>query len=148
MALTHHSALSTDFSGFINQVACDSTSKECISGKCSKCKDAIDKFAPDNSSSITQWRSVDNRMEKVDNTGTVEKCFLQLKNILLFFNLHINCFHLSMQQTEVYLVRIVQLPGFEATPSLRSDLTRTSQPLWAWSNLLFLRPYPCGDLTF
>ena len=82
VTLKDHTALSTDFSGFINQVACDLTSKECMSGKCSKCKDEIDKFAPDNSSLIAhyqQWQSVDNHMEKVDITGTVEECFLELK---------------------------------------------------------------------
>ena len=91
MALKDQTALSTNFSGFINQVTCDSTSKECMSGKCSECKDAIDKFAPDNSSSIAhyqQWRSVDNRMEKVDITGTVDECFLELKVQVCPFLLH------------------------------------------------------------
>ena len=91
VALKDQTALSTDFSGFIDQVTCDSTSKECMSGKCSECKDAIDKFAPDNSSSIAhyqQWRSVDNRMEKVDIRGTVEECFLELKVQVCPFLLH------------------------------------------------------------
>lgn len=91
MTLKDHTALSTDFSVFINQFACDLTSKECMSGKCSKCKDKIDKFAPDNSSLIAhyqQWRSVDNHMEKVDITGTVEECFLELKAQLWPFLLH------------------------------------------------------------
>ena len=62
-----------------------------MSGKCSECKDAINKFAPDNSSSIAhyqQWRSVDNRMEKVDITGTVEECFLELEVQVWPFLLH------------------------------------------------------------
>ena len=56
VALKDYTALSTDFSGFINQVACDSTSKECMSGKCSECKDAINQFAPGNTSSIVHYQ--------------------------------------------------------------------------------------------
>ena len=61
-----------------------------MSGKCSECKDAIDKFAPDNSSSIAhyqQWRTVNNRME-VNITRTVEECFLELKVQVCPFLLH------------------------------------------------------------
>ena len=92
VALKDQTALSTDFSGFIDQVTCDSTSKECMNGKYSECKGAIDKYAPDNSSSIAhyqQWRSVDNRMEKVDITGTVEEWFLELEAQVCPFLLHI-----------------------------------------------------------
>lgn len=91
VALKDHTTLSTDFSGFINQVTCDSSSKECMNGKCSKCKDVIDKFTPENSSSIAhyqQWRSVDNRVEKLDITGTVKECFLELKVQVRPFLLH------------------------------------------------------------
>lgn len=62
-----------------------------MTGKCLKCKDAIDKFAPENSSSIAhyqQWQSVDKHTEKYDNTGTAEECFLELKAQVQSFLLH------------------------------------------------------------
>lgn len=110
MTLKDHTALSTGFSGFINQVTCDSTSKECTSGKCSKCKDEINKAA-DNSSLIAhyqQWRSVDNCMEKVDITGTVEECFLELKAQVRPFLLHT---HVKRKQSASFKSLVEECDG-------------------------------------
>lgn len=63
IALKEYTALSSEFSGFITQITCDSSSKECMSCKCSDCKDMIDEFAPNDCSPALcyhQWRSVDN----------------------------------------------------------------------------------------
>ncbi len=90
MALKDHTTLCTDFSGFINKVTCDSSSKECMNGKCSKCK-KMRLTTLLNSSSIAhyqQWRSVEYRAEKLDITGTVEECFLELKTQVQPFLLH------------------------------------------------------------
>ena len=74
--------MSTDFAEFAEQVTCDSSAKVCMSGKCSKCANTINKYAPvNNSISIhyQQWQSVDNRIEKVDRMGTVGDCFEELQ---------------------------------------------------------------------
>ena len=50
VALKEHTCLNSDFSAFIEQVTCDTSSKECMSGKCSECANAIEKYAPANKS--------------------------------------------------------------------------------------------------
>ena len=65
--------------------------QECMSGKCSECANAIEKYAPANKSYpiyYQQWQSVDNRVEKVDITGTVDDCFDKLKTQVGPFLLH------------------------------------------------------------
>ena len=81
MALKEHTSMNSDFSAFIKQVTCDASSKECMSGKCSECANAIEKYAPANKSypiHYQQWKSVDNRFKKVYITGTVDDCFDKL----------------------------------------------------------------------
>ena len=58
-----------------------------MSGKCSECANAIEKYAPANKSypiHYQQWQSVDNRVEKVDIMGTVDDCFDKLKTSWAF----------------------------------------------------------------
>ncbi len=79
-----HTMLSTEFKSFINQVNCDSSSKDCMSFKCSKCKDLIDTFTPSNPAEIMkyqQWQT-DDKMEKVDIIATVSDAFVELKSQL------------------------------------------------------------------
>lgn len=79
VAFKEHTTLNNDFA---EQVTCDPSAKVCMSGKCSKCANAIDKYAPLNNSNpvhYQQWQRVDNRVEKVDKTGTVGDCFKELK---------------------------------------------------------------------
>ena len=81
-----------------------------MSGKCTKCKDEIDKFAPDNSSLIAhyqQCRSVDNCME-VNITGTVEECFLELKAQVRPFLLHI---HVKRKQSASFKSLVEECDG-------------------------------------
>ncbi len=82
--------LSTEFKSFINQVTCDSSSKDCMSSKCNKCKDLIDTFTPSNPAEIMkyqQWQT-DDKMEKVDIITTVSDTFVELKSQLRVFLLH------------------------------------------------------------
>ena len=83
--------MNNDFSAFTEQVVCDPAAKICMTGKCSKCADAIDKYAPVNNSHPVhhqQWESVNNRVEKVEKTGTAGGCFDELKKQLGPFLLH------------------------------------------------------------
>ena len=62
-----------------------------MSGKYSKCANAINKYDPANRSHpvrYQQWQSVDNRVEKVDKMGTVGDCFDELKTQVGPFLLH------------------------------------------------------------
>ena len=82
VALKEHTSLNTEFSAFIEQVTCDASSKNCMSGRCSECENAIEKYALVNnfySIQYQQWQSVDNRVEKVNITGTVDDYFDELK---------------------------------------------------------------------
>ncbi len=91
VALKDHVILGTDFSEFIDHITCDSSNKECMNGECSSCQNSIDAFVPDDGTSILcyqQWRSVDNRAEKVDISGTAEECFLELQGQVRPFLLH------------------------------------------------------------
>ena len=93
VALKEHTTLNTDFAAFTEQVICDLSAKVCTSGKCSKCANAIDKYAPVNSSNpvhYQQWQSVDNRVEKVNIKlmGMVGDCFEKLKTQVGPFLLH------------------------------------------------------------
>ena len=91
VALKEHTTLNTDFSAFTEQVTCDPSAKVCMSGKCSKCANAINKYDPVNRSHpvrYQQWQSVDNRVEKVDKMGTVGDCFDELKTQVGPFLLH------------------------------------------------------------
>ena len=91
VALKEHTTLNTDFAAFTEQVTCDPSAKVCMSGKCSKCANAIDKYAPVNNSNpvhYQQWQSVDKRVEKVDKMGTVGGCFEELKTQVGPFLLH------------------------------------------------------------
>ena len=45
VALMEHTTLNTDFAVFTEQVTCDLSAKVCMSGKCSKCTNAIDEYA-------------------------------------------------------------------------------------------------------
>jgi len=53
VALKEHTSLNTDFSAFIEQVACDASSKQCMSGMCSNCANFVEKYAPTNKSQFT-----------------------------------------------------------------------------------------------
>lgn len=56
-----------------------------------KCQNAIEKHAQVNKSHpihYQQWQSVDNRVEKVDITGTVDDCYDELKTQVGPFLLH------------------------------------------------------------
>ena len=82
VALKEHATLNTDFSAFIEQVTCDPSAKLCMSGKCSKCANVINKYDPANRSHpvrYQQWQSVDNHVEKVDKMRTVGDCCDELK---------------------------------------------------------------------
>ena len=45
VALKSDSDLSTNFSTFVNQIVCDSQSKECMSKECLACKDKLNIFS-------------------------------------------------------------------------------------------------------
>ena len=85
VALKDHTTLNTDFSAFIEQVTCDPSTKVCMSGKCSKCANAIYKYDPANRSHPVRYH---NRVEKVDKMGTVGDCFDELKTQVGPFLLH------------------------------------------------------------
>ena len=90
LALREHSSLSTEFSSFIEQVTCDTTSK-CTTRECSTCVDLIDDFAPQSSSvtlQYSQWKSIDSRIEKAVMTDTVDAVYNELKKQLTTFLLH------------------------------------------------------------
>lgn len=90
VALKEHTALSIDFKSFVSQVTCDPSLKDCMSSKCTKCKDLIDTFTPSNSDDTLkyqQWQS-DEKVEKVDIIATVGDAFAELKKKLHFFLIH------------------------------------------------------------
>ena len=90
VALKQHTTLSTDFRSFVSQVTCDPSSKDCMSSKCSKCKDLIDTFTlsnPDDTVKYQQWQT-DEKMEKVDIIASVSDAFAELKTQLRFFLIH------------------------------------------------------------
>ena len=67
------------------------TSKKCMTRECSICHDMIDGFAPQaHSESLPyyQWKSTDNRIEKLVATDTVDIIFNELKKQLNTFLLH------------------------------------------------------------
>lgn len=91
VALKEHTTLNTDFTAFIEQVVCDPSAKVCMTGKCSKCSSAINKYVPVNNSHpihYQQWQSVDKRVEKVELDRTSGECFEELKKQLVPFLLH------------------------------------------------------------
>ena len=91
VGLGEHTSLSTEFSSFIEQVTCDPTSKKCMTRECSTCHDVIDGFAPQaHSESLPyyQWKSTDNRIEKIVATDTVDNIFNELIKQLNTFLLH------------------------------------------------------------
>ena len=91
VGLGEHTSLSTEFSSFIEQVTCDPTSKKCMTRECSTCHDMIDGIAPQaHSESLPyyQWKSTDNRIEKIVATDTVDNIFNELINQLNTFLLH------------------------------------------------------------
>ena len=62
-----------------------------LAQKSAECANAIEKYAPANKSYTIyyqQWQSVDNQVEKVDITGTVDDCFNKLKTQVGPFLLH------------------------------------------------------------
>ena len=83
--------MSTERSSFVEQVTCDLTSKKCMTRECSTCHDMIVGFAPQaHSESLPyyQWKSTDNRIEKIVATDTVDNIFNELKKQLNTFLLH------------------------------------------------------------
>ena len=91
VALKEHTTLNTAFAAFTEQVTCDPSAKVCMSGKCSKCTNPINKYTPVNSSNpvhYQQWQSVDNRVEKVNIMEMVGDCFEKLKTQVGPFFLH------------------------------------------------------------
>lgn len=91
VALKKYSDLSTDFSSFVNQIVCDSQSKECMSNECLVCKDKLNSFSPQNpSTSIVyhQWQTSNSRVEKVAIMSTVQEAFDELKQQSKHFLLH------------------------------------------------------------
>ena len=90
LALKEHTELYTDFQGFIDQVTCDSSQKNCMSNECSNCKNKIDNFTPNNSADAIkfyQWLTND-KIEKVELLGTVADAFSLLKKQLQPFLIH------------------------------------------------------------
>lgn len=60
VALKEYTALSIDFKSFVGQVTCDSSLKDCMSSKCTKCNDLINIFTPSNPDDpvkYQQWQS-------------------------------------------------------------------------------------------
>ena len=91
VALKSDSDLSTDFSTFVNQIVCDSQSKECMSKECLVCKDKLNSFSPQTpSTSIVyhQWQTSNSRVEKVGIMSTVQEAFNELKRQFKHFLLH------------------------------------------------------------
>ena len=90
LALKDHAALSIEFKSFVSQVTCNPSLKDCMSSKCTKCKDLIDTFTPSNPDDTVkyqQWQS-DEKVEKVDIIATVGDAFAELKHQLHFFLIH------------------------------------------------------------
>ena len=90
VALQAHTDLKGEFSEFINQITCDSTSKECMTRKCSACADLLLQFSPrvTHPVSYRQWRSTDGRAEKITFEGTTEDAFHELKEQSQHFLFH------------------------------------------------------------
>ena len=91
VALKEHTSLNVEFAAFVQQVTCDANLKECMTRECPRCATLIDEFTPSNKSTTVQyyqWKSTDNRVEKIANTDTVEKIFDELKKQLNPFLLH------------------------------------------------------------
>ena len=88
MALREYTFLSTEY---VEQVTCDTTSKKCMTRKCSTCVDLVNEFAPHSCSVNTQyyqWKSTDSRIKKVVMTDTVDAIFCELKKQLSVFLHH------------------------------------------------------------
>ena len=93
IALEIYIDISSDFSGFADQVTCDQTDKDCIYRKCDECKDSLDVLQPsievkDTLTAYQQWQSEDKRAEKVTITASVNDIFQDLKSQLNRFLIH------------------------------------------------------------
>lgn len=90
-ALKPHTGLHTEFAGFIEQVTCDGTSKQCLLRECQSCVGKFSQFSPQQQSVIVeyrQWQATAVRVEKVALTGTTEEVFGKLEAQLPQFLLH------------------------------------------------------------
>ena len=69
---------------------CDATSVACMTQECETCVSLIDEFAPQSSVTLQcyQWKSKDNRIEKVVTTDSMGAVFNELKKQLSTFLLH------------------------------------------------------------
>ena len=63
VALKEHTSLNTDFSAFIEQVTCDASSKNCMSGKCSECDNASKNMLQ--STSPTQFNTSNGKVSTI-----------------------------------------------------------------------------------
>ena len=88
--LSKHTSLTVNFRGFINQITCDSSKKECMGSQCRDCAHLIESYAPSNAADTVryqQWQHND-KTEKVDIIGTMNDVFGELKRHLRDFLIH------------------------------------------------------------
>ena len=89
-ALKDHTHLKSDFHGFIDQVTCDPSNKECMYSNCNECKLLIDDFSPmspETPIAYLQWQK-NERVEKVNIVATAIDAFTELKKQLKHFLVH------------------------------------------------------------
>ena len=90
VALQPHGDLKCEFSEFINQTTCDSSSKLCMTRKCIACADLISQFSQSITHPVSyqQLQTVDGRVEKVTIQGTTMDAFHELKEQSQHFLFH------------------------------------------------------------
>ena len=91
--LSKHTNLAATFDGFVAQLTCNNSIKECFYHQCEDCKDSIDFFVPpsdvaDITTKYQQWQSINKKAEKVQINAIVGDIFDDLKNRLTVFLTH------------------------------------------------------------
>lgn len=89
-ALKTRTSLKSDFHGFIDQVTCDPSKKECMYSNCNECKLLINDFtpmSPETPITYLQWQKND-KVEKINIVATAIDAFTELKKQLKHFLIH------------------------------------------------------------
>lgn len=85
--------LSTEFSGFIEQVTCNPSTKDCMYSVCEVCMNRIHLFKPNDNLESTptryfRWQKIEDKMSKVEIISTYKEIFGELLKQKLSFLLH------------------------------------------------------------
>ena len=83
--LSKHTNLAATFDGFIAQLICNNSIKECFYRQCEDCKDSLDFFVPppdvaDIATKYQQWQTINKNAEKVQISETVGGIFDDMKS--------------------------------------------------------------------